>query len=152
MTDRYVPGKPSGEQTLFPFPDDSPVVRYTKPETRAALRYEDDARIGTFKINQARYPVYRVGRIADQDMVLVLSPNGEGYAGMVLRSEDRVGKSRKIQYLRELRSLICPQNRVFPGMLDQRLRQLGGFDRNHKQEVVRRAGVLGLTVINGSGS
>jgi hypothetical protein len=151
MTDRYVPGKSSGEQTLFPFPDDSPVVMYTKPETRAALGYDDDVLPGILRVNETKFFVHQVRRIADQDIVLILTPKGEGYAGVITKPEE-MSESEAIQYLRELISLICPQNRVFPGGLDQRLRQLGGFDRNHKQEVVRKAGVLGLTVIKGSGN
>jgi hypothetical protein len=151
MTDRDIPGKAPAERALFPFPNESPVVLFTKPETRAALGYDYDAQTSILRINDDKFFVHQVRRMGDQDMVLVLNPNGEGYAGFVTKP-DEMGETEAIQYLRALQSLICPQNRVHPVGLDQKLRQLGGFDRNHKQEVVRRAGVLGLTVIKGSGN
>lgn len=84
-------------------------------------------------------------------MVLILTKKGKGYAGVVTRP-DEMGEEEAIRYLRELKSLICPENRVFPCDLEQRLRQLGGFDGGRSVDITRRASALGLRVINGSGN
>ncbi len=158
MTDKYVTGKSAAEQEAILA--QNPLVLIGL-DTLMALGYDDGYATELFTLTDffgddcACYTPNpdllgrKVVGIVAKPVEFTDAAQWELYAGIVKIPRTFNAFKRYSKHIRDLLALVNPENEVAPGLLDRRVRALGGLAPREGTDVAKRMSLLGLTVISG---